>query len=253
MQGERQRIEEAYRRRGLRARERYGPLSAAALLMYEDRATTLARLLREIGVTSLTELRILEVGCGECRELLRLLPLGASPANLFGVDLVPNHLPANLVRRNLVHVLAADGRRLPFPDSSFDVVAQFTMFTSILADGIRKQVASEMLRVLTPDGFLIWYDFYWPNPRNHDVRRVGKRALLDLFPSCTLHLRRVTLAPPIAHLLANRNPALARLLSLVPWLRSHYLAVIAPRATSAHPRTEQRGSMSNHTNCSPLP
>jgi hypothetical protein len=64
------------------------------------------------------------------------------------------------------------------------------------------------------------------NPRNPDVRGVGRQELHRLFPTCTIEHRRVTLAPPVALRLARRSNSLCSLLDMVPLLRTHYLAVI---------------------------
>src|SRR5437660_723540 len=85
-----------------------------------------------------------------------------------------NHLP----RAGFV-VGTAD--RLPFPDRSFDVVAQLTMFTSILDRAVRRAAAAEMQRVLAPAGAILWYDFRYPSPFNRDVRPVRLREIRTLF------------------------------------------------------------------------
>ena len=70
---------------------------------------------------------------------------------------------------------------------------------------------------------------YVDNPRNPDVRAVSATEVTRLFPQCRVRLRRVTLAPPLARLLAPRAPTLCALLNLVPPLRTHYLGVIRRR------------------------
>jgi hypothetical protein len=72
----------------------------------------------------------------------------------------------------------------------------------------------------------LWYDLRVNNPRNPDVRRVGREEIAALFPGCRLTLRRVTLAPPLARLLAARAGTLARVLAAVPALRTHHLGVL---------------------------
>jgi len=49
---------------------------------------------------------------------------------------------------------------LPFASKSFDLVMQFTVFTSILAQHVKQRIANEMIRVVKPDGMIIWYDFW---------------------------------------------------------------------------------------------
>ncbi len=100
------------------------------------------------------------------------------------------------------------------------------MFTSILDADLRRQVASEMLRVVKPDGVILWYDFHMRNPRNPGVRAVRKAEIRELFPGCSMTLRRITLAPPITRMLAHRSSLLCHLLERVSLLRTHYLGLI---------------------------
>jgi hypothetical protein len=76
-----------------------------------------------------------------------------------------------------------------------------------------------------PDGLILWYDYHVSNPRNRDVRGVSRAEIRALFPGCRIELRRVTLAAPIARVVA-RSPVAHALLHAVPFLRTHYLGVI---------------------------
>ena len=78
------------------------------------------------------------------------------------------------------------------------------MLSSILDDGVRHAIASEMLRVLRPGGAVLWYDIRVDNPDNPDVRRVARDEIEALFPGCRVALTRATLAPPLTRLLAPR-------------------------------------------------
>ena len=112
------------------------------------------------------------------------------------------------------------------PSGSFDIVLQSMVFTSILESAVRRQVAQEMLRLVKPGGLINWYDYRINNPRNPDVRAVTRREIGRLFPCCTIDLRRVTLAAPLARQIAPRAPALAHVCGTSPWLCTHYLGVI---------------------------
>jgi len=57
-------------------------------------------------------------------------------------------------------------------------IHQFTVFTSILDISMKQSIAGEMLRVLKPDGIILWYDYYRNNPMNPDVRGVKKREIV---------------------------------------------------------------------------
>jgi hypothetical protein len=99
------------------------------------------------------------------------------------------------------------------------------VFSSILDASLRTQIAAEMTRVVRPTGCIVSYDF-WTNPLNHNTRGLSRRGLRTLFPSHRVEVRSVTLAPPIARLVAPRSYHLAAALQAVPGLRTHALAFI---------------------------
>ena len=68
--------------------------------------------------------------------------------------------------------------------------------------------------------------------RNADVRRVTYDEIRQLFPGCAIRLKRLTLAAPLARLVAPHSTMLYRALDSIPFLRTHYLGVIRPAATS---------------------
>ena len=49
---------------------------------------------------------------------------------------------------------------------------QATVFSSTLDRRMRQNIAREMLRVLKPEGIVLWYDYHVNNSRNPDVRGV---------------------------------------------------------------------------------
>ncbi len=62
-----------------------------------------------------------------------------------------------------------------------DLVFQFVMFSSILNEPTKAQIAREMVRVLKPGGFVVWYDFFRDNPWSRDVRGVRKKKFCSCF------------------------------------------------------------------------
>jgi ubiquinone/menaquinone biosynthesis C-methylase UbiE len=114
---------------------------------------------------------------------------------------------------------------LPWPDASFDIVSQFTTFTSILAASDRERAAEEVHRVLRPDGTLVWYDF-WVNPTNKNTRPISAAGVRRLFPGFVGTIRRLTLAPPIARRIAPRSLLLASLLQELSPFQTHLLGVL---------------------------
>jgi len=170
---------------------------------------------------------VLEVGCGSGDVLRDFIKWGARPENIVGIELLPERLAeaVELCPKG-INIHQGNAAEMPFPDKSFDVVLQSTVFTSVLDTSMKEALASEMCRVLKPDGLILWYDYHMNNPRNPDVKGVKRQEIHSLFPKCEILLQRITLAPPISRLLAPYSWLLCYLLSKLPWLCTHYIGVI---------------------------
>ena len=197
------------------------------LLSLHEREYAIASVLRELGIGSLNGRKVLDVGCGRGRMLRWLLEFGADPSLIYGLDLVDIHLAEARHRSPHLSIVRGNAAELPFGSSSFDLVHQATVFSSVLDPLMKRTIASEMLRVLKSDGFILWYDFFADNPRNPDVRGVSRKEIHDLFPTCRIQLRRLTVAPPIGRVVARYSPLLYEVLSRTKILCTHYLCVIA--------------------------
>jgi ubiquinone/menaquinone biosynthesis C-methylase UbiE len=200
----------------------YTTFQPAHLFAIQSQERAVMALLRAEGIRSLGEQRILDVGCGFGGELRRLLSYGADPRNLYGIDLLPARLTSARHLSPHFSFIQGDGSHLPFPNDVFDMVMQFTVFSSVLDDPFRMRIATEMLRVLKPDGLIIWYDF-WLNPTNPATRGIRPAEIKQLFPGCRYRFQRVTLAPPIARRVVPLSWLVGYLLEYLPFLRTHYL------------------------------
>jgi ubiquinone/menaquinone biosynthesis C-methylase UbiE len=222
------RIEERYARRARAVSAgRYDRLKPWVYLPLQELERALIRTLELAGLPPLAGRRVLEVGCGTGDLLLELLALGFSPENLVGYELLEER--AADARRRLpamATIHTGDASDAQLDDSSFDVVAQSTVFTSILDHAFQDKLAERMWRLVRPGGGVLWYDFVVDNPRNPDVRGVPLGRVRELFPNGSLRASRVTLAPPISRLVTRIHPALYGALNLPP-LRTHVLCWIA--------------------------
>jgi hypothetical protein len=88
-----------------------------------------------------------------------------------------------------------------------------------------------MLRVLKPNGVVLWYDFHVGNPRNPDVHGIKRLEIAQLFPGCQIALEKITLAPPVVRRLAPYSWVGCYMLSAVSWLCTHYLGTIQKSAS----------------------
>jgi len=207
-------------------RESYS--NPACVFMMQEQEREILALLRQHQREDLRNQKILEVGCGTGGNLRRLIKWGASPENVSGLDLLQDNIDqAQRLSPNGVSLYCGNAADIPFSDSSFDLVVQVTVFSSILDSGMKRRIAQQMLRVLKTGGAILWLDFFFNNPRNPDVRGVGRNEIHSLFPDCTTKIRRVNLAPPLVRLLAPRSWLLCDVLSGLAFLDTHYLGLFS--------------------------
>lgn len=205
----------------------YSWLDPSLVFLTQERERRILFVLKQLGFSSLNTIKILEIGCGTGFWLREFVKWGFEPEHITGIDLLPERvkLARHLCPQN-VQIECGSASKLGFPDRSFDVVFQSTVFSSVLDPTMRQQIAGEMLRVVKSDGALLWYDFHVNNPKNPDVQGMNKREIERLFPECRIDLRRITLAPPLSRFLAPFSILTCYLLERCKVLNTHYLGVI---------------------------
>ena len=206
---------------------RYSLFIAGELYMLQRREEETLRLLRGQGITDLEHLRILEIGCGRGNRLADWIRWGACASLLHGIDLVEAFVREASSSLPTAKLLVGSAAQLPYKDSSFDIVVQLTVLSSILDADVRRAVAREMARVVRPTGLMIWYDFRYPSPKNPDVHPIGLSELNELYRGWEVSPKSMTLLPPLSRKLARVSFCACRCLEmLVPPLRSHYIAAL---------------------------
>ena len=191
-----ERIKKAYEKRKIEQKDKvYSYFNKGNLFIIHQREKALLDILNKFNCSDLANKRILDVGCGTGGTLRRFIDYGAKPENLYGIDLLKDRIESAKQLHPKINFTCGDASNLPYPDKYFDIVLQFTVFTSIHDIKLKKKIASEMLRVCKEDGIIIWYDFHFDNPKNPDVKGVKKNEIHSLFPNCEIFLKRITLAP----------------------------------------------------------
>jgi len=210
---------------------RYAPWHMGELFRHQRRRRLAAEMLHRAGAFPQPCHHCLEVGCGTLGRLAELIDWGVPLDHLHGIELDARQAEVARWRLPSADLRTGDARDMPWPDNTFHLVLASTLFSSIPDAAERKTVAREITRVLAPGGALLCYDFAVNNPRNPNVRKLTRRELGQLFPDLHGQVRSVTLAPPIARLIAPRCWLLATMLEMVPFLRTHLLAVLIKRPT----------------------
>jgi len=224
---ERERIlAEYWRREQELAPDLYAPWQPSAALELAARRRSSAAMLRRANLFPKAGDHCLEVGYGSIGWLGDLISWGVPAPCLHGVELNESRARHAQEALPLADLRIGDAAELPFQDDTFRLVIASTVFTSILDATVRSLVAQQIVRVLAPGGALVWYDFAINNPRNPNVRKVDRRELQQLFPQLKGEVRSVTLALPLARLVAPWSWTLATALEAIPLLRSHLLAVL---------------------------
>jgi SAM-dependent methyltransferase len=168
--------------------------------------------------------RVLDVGCGTGYFLHRLFEYGAGECH--GIDLMENRIEAARSRYPGLNWRIGSATQLPFGDSAFDLVTQFTCLSSIVDDEARAASAREMQRVAGRDGWVLSFDMRRssrPMAGGTPTVALDERALLPLFGEPRL-LRRVAVRFELAQL-AGHHDLLAQTLGLLRPFRSHLLGL----------------------------
>jgi ubiquinone/menaquinone biosynthesis C-methylase UbiE len=220
------RIARAYEQLEGNVSRRWESANRGNQLIVAERRMITRRLLDQEGLIPIGDRSVLEVGSGGGGELAGMVDLGANPARLCGLDLLPRRVAAAREAHPGIEYRVGNAESIEFPDETFDLAMAITLFSSIRAPEMAFAVAGEIVRVLRPGGALLFYDFRYPSPANRNVRPVRARDVRRLFPQLRGDLQSITVLPPLARRLGVLTDAAYTALSRVPPLRSHLIGVL---------------------------
>ncbi len=166
--------------------------------------------LRKIGLDRNTW-KILDVGCGAGFSLCRLLNYGLEPERLFGIDIVESRIARGRRRQPALNLTLGDAAAMEYEAASFDLAMESTVFLQITDESIAQGIASEMVRVVKPGGYLMLTDWRYSFGHEGYVAVSPKRIarLFGVGSRTTLVCRtRGALLPPLGRLLSQYVPAL---------------------------------------------
>lgn len=206
----------------------YSPLNPAAIFIrHEIENHTANFLFNSIETGNIKKLKVLEVGCGNGSMLNMFTQLGFGEKNLTGIDLMESRLKNAAACHNQNGYLCANGEKLPFKNSSFDIVSQFTVFSSILNKTTKQNIAAEMKRVCKPGGIIIWYDMIHTNPLNKNLKGIRYGEIKELFNiTQNAVTKRIILNPWILRPALKISKILCDILSAVKIFNSFYISFI---------------------------
>lgn len=197
-------IRQEYESRTTRWNSRDAARSELDARLLERTMASYGQMLARNGLRPLGERSVLDVGSGRneflaaCRERW-----GHTSSMLCGIELMHDRVERGRAEYPYLTLQCGSADRIEFADASFDLVHQGMLLTSILDEALRRSIVAEMVRVLKPNGHVLWYDFVW-NPTNRHARGIGFRELQSYFLGWTVvDRRRITVVPPLARLVSR--------------------------------------------------
>jgi SAM-dependent methyltransferase len=222
-------IEDIKRRYKMRENKswRYNIIDPWMFKSEQEKERALIKWINTCSILPIEEKKLFEIGCGSGGNLLQFLRLGFSPENLVGNELLEerfiasrNKLPEKL---KLIQGNALD---LKFDMLPFNIVFQSMVFSSILDENFRIELAKQMWGWVRDGGGVLWYDFIYNNPWNKDVKGIPYNKVKEYFPEASIKKWKITLAPPLSRVVTKIHPSFYNILNLFPFLRTHILCWI---------------------------
>ena len=131
MRNEESRIQAVYAKR--KRDPRYSWDRPGYLFEIQERERETLAVLKRNGSASLAAKHILEIGCGTGYRLREFMNWGAQPENIIGVDLLFDRVAeARRFCPETIRIECANAAQLEFPDATFDLVLQSTVFSKFI-------------------------------------------------------------------------------------------------------------------------
>lgn len=180
------------------------------LLQYMAYDISIISALRLINIKRETA-KILDVGCGEGWSLINFIRLKFNPVNLFGIDIMDELVVRAKERFPNINFLCGDASCMAFPNNSFDVVTESTMFMQITDQKLSHKIAKEILRVVNDNGYIILADWRYSSPWDNYMA-LSKKRICALFGVGTKTIiysyNKGMIIPPVGRFVSKRFPCL---------------------------------------------
>ena len=199
-------------------------INLASLLICQQLEYKIVKFLNKTNL-DLKKSKILDIGCGKGWYLREFVQYGMLPKNCFGIDLINQRISEAQQLSPNMNFVCGNAEKIEFPDESFDLVSQFTCFSSILDMEMRKNIAIEIKRVLKPKGWIIWYDMNG-NLKRDNYQGISIVGIKKLFSLGDGSFHKVTLHGRLAEILLKFCPAVAALIQEMKIFNNCVLAFI---------------------------
>jgi ubiquinone/menaquinone biosynthesis C-methylase UbiE len=217
-------IRERYKRRKLLPEDRYSILNPATYLIEQEKERALIQWIIKNKINPIENKKLLEIGCGNGFNILRFIRLGFEPSNIYANELIEERIEeAKKILPPQINFISGNAMDINLPEKSIDIVFQSMVFSSILDNDFKENLAKKMWNLVKPGGGVLWYDFTFNNPANPDVKGVKLKEIKKLFNNEKFYVRRITLAPPLARVVTKIHPGLYNLFNAVYVLRTHLM------------------------------
>jgi ubiquinone/menaquinone biosynthesis C-methylase UbiE len=167
----------------------YHPRHPLGSLINEHNHEILIQVLNRLDL-DLTEMKILDVGCGFGYWLRYFVELGANPNHCYGVDLSELRIDVARQKNPAVNWYHNDIEHLPFPDKYFDFVMQAVAFSSIQNSQMRLSCAREINRVVRDGGLVLWLDLI--NAKSDQLIPFAASEVKKYFPAMKVVFQKFT-------------------------------------------------------------
>ncbi|MBV5329225.1 MAG: class I SAM-dependent methyltransferase [Chlorobium sp.] len=147
-------IVERYSRRNCIAPDRYSLTNPSVYMAYQERQRAILNFFAHyFPVSRLLDLKLMEVGCGDGKNLLDFLRFGFMTQNLSGIELLPERVAAaRKILPTELTIHEGDANVADIAANSQDIVFQSVVFSSILDANFQQELARRMWQWVRPGG-----------------------------------------------------------------------------------------------------